>query len=85
MTIATAELCHYPTELVQDLLGISESTLRRTTRLLREVLSVDDFDKPLYDRGYTAKSYQALQKFFLLRSQGMSPERAAEYLRIYGV
>jgi hypothetical protein len=79
-----AELDFYPISQVLVYLRISESTLRRTAKLLREKMG-DEFEKRPYEQGYSPQDFQILQEYFRLRRLGMSTNRAADHLRVYGV
>lgn len=48
---------------VESALGISPSTLRRTTRLLRKKLG-SEFDRKPYEPGFTPEAFQILQEYF---------------------
>lgn len=72
---------YFSTEKVRKQLGVSLSTLRRATQLLRETLPASIFDKGYCEEGYSLQSYGVLKAFFQLRKQSCPPQRAAEYLR----
>lgn len=73
---------YLPTQKILKELGISLSTLRRATALLRDTLPAEVFDKGYCEEGYSFQSYQVLKEFFELRKTSMPPHRVAEYLRI---
>lgn len=77
----TIQIHHIDTKTARKNFKVSLSTLRRATELLKETLPIDAFDKEDNERGYTLKSYLALEKYFDLRRSGMPTHRAAEYLR----
>lgn len=78
------DIDYYTINQVLLLLDISESTLRRASRLLRKKLK-SEFDRVPYEHGYSPESFQILQEYFRLRRLGMSVERAANHIRINGV
>ncbi|MCL1475835.1 hypothetical protein, partial [Argonema antarcticum] len=63
---------------------MSERTLRRYVKTLKKKLR-SDFDYKPRQKGYAFETFQVLVKFCELRSTGMSPERAAEFISVHGV
>lgn len=74
------ELEHLTTKNVLANLGVSLTTLRRASELLRDVMP-EKFDKAIGDHGYSPTAYRLLTAYFKLRSQGMNCERAAQFLK----